>query len=55
MSDLKIVDYNNYAWNKRGKYFASFLIWRKTIQNCLKIDATYWYDHLLLRQETKKK
>ena len=31
-------------WTREEKYFASQLIWRQNIQNCLKIDATLWYD-----------
>ena len=43
-------------WTREGKYFASLLIRRKIIENCLKIDATHWYaNDLLLRQETQKK
>ena len=63
VSDLKIVYCNNYhffdhnALHNRGKnILPHYSLGEKTIQNYLKIEATYLYDNdVFLRQETKKK
>ena len=57
LSDLKqllILDHN--TLEKRKNILRRYLFADKIIQNCLKIDATNYYDNdLLLRQETHKK
>ena len=52
---LLILDHN--ALDKREKnILRHYLFGNKTIQNCLKIDETHWYDNnSLQRQKTKKK
>ena len=43
-------------WTREEKFLSHNLFGDKIIQNCLKIDASYYYDNdLLLRQDTQKK
>ena len=47
---------NHNALDKRRNILPHYFFGDKIIKNCLKIDATYYYDNdLLLRQETQKK
>ena len=52
---LSILDHN--VLDKRGKTILShYLFGDKIIQNCLKIDATHYYNNdLVLKQETQKR
>ena len=53
---MQLLILNHNVLDKRGKNILHhYLFGDKTIQNCLKIDATHWYDNdLLLTQETQK-
>ena len=43
-------------WTREDNTLRHYLFGDKILQNCLKIDATNYYeDNLLLRQETQKK
>ena len=43
-------------WTREKDILRHYLFGDKIIQNCLKIDANYYYDNdLLLRQEIQKK
>ena len=59
VSDLKIINYNNYEssitmpWTSEENILSQYLFGDKIIENCLQTDATLWYNNdLLLRQET---
>ena len=61
VSDLKVVYYNSYKSSitmhltREENILCHYLFGDKIIQNCLKIDATHWYNNdLLMRQETQK-
>ena len=44
------------AWTREENILRYYISKEKIIENCLKIDATLYYDNdLLLRQETQKK